>query len=158
MANSTPDNHARFIEHLDESHTAVVKVAEWLSKMGNTVQIAGLHKRKLHEDWKAYADGGDLFIQQRIEVKRRSVDFTSRKDWPYGDKFIVCAKHSFDRAKQKPYAYLILNSSMTHAAVVKVASSRKQWTVEQKTDTRYPDTYRQDFYLCPIELVRFIKL
>ena len=98
------DNHKKFLSHLDESANAVHYIAKWLLNKGYNVQINAASRANSHEDWKAHVDSGDLFIQQRIEVKHLSCDFSSAETWPFGGKFIVCAKHSWDRAQPKPYA------------------------------------------------------
>lgn len=109
-----------------------------------------------HLDWKAHADSGDLFISQRVEVKQLSVCFTCAADWPFGEKFIVCARHAFDRAKPKPYAYVILSADREAIAFVK-ADTSGQWRVERRKDSRY-DNVEQEFYLVPVSLVGFFKI
>jgi hypothetical protein len=100
-----------------------------------------------------HVDNGDLYINMRVEVKTLGITFTNRADWKFGDKFIVCAKHSFDNAKPKPYAYIIQSADLKHIAVVHSATC-KQWYSEARKDSRYEDV-TQDFYLCPIDLVKF---
>jgi len=97
-----------------------------------------------------------LFVHQRVEVKQLSANFTGAKDWPFGCKFIVCAKHAFDRARPKPYALVILSASGEHAAVV-FASDARSWTVETRCDRRY-ESVTQEFYFSPMELVRFFPM
>ena len=124
--------------------------------MGYPVSIPPTFVAPSHEEREEYADDGDLYVGQRVEVKRLGVEFTGRADWPFGSKFIVCAKHSFDRAKPKPYRYYYLNKSETHAAIV-MGSSHKSWYCETKKDSRYEDMV-QDCYMCPMHLVKFISL
>ena len=124
--------------------------------MGYPVSVPPTFVAPSHEEWEEYADDGDLYVGQRVEVKKLGVEFTGRADWPFGSKFIVCAKHSFDRAKPKPYRYYYLNKSETHAAIV-MGSSHKSWYCETKKDSRYEDMV-QDCYMCPIHLVKFISL
>lgn len=153
---ATEGNHQRFLQHLSESGGAVWEVAMMLQDRGYFVSVAPTSKAARHEDWKQHADQGDLFISQRVEVKRLGVDFTGQEDWPFGDKFIVCAKHSFDRAFPRPYAYVILSSSGQYAATV-FTSDCDKWTVEQRTDKRY-ENVSQEFYFCPFHLVRFFRM
>jgi hypothetical protein len=143
----------RFAKHLSDSIADVWDVAQWLSSRGHSVTVNPTFIAPSHEEWEDYADGGDLFITQRVEVKRLSAEFTSAQDWPFKDKFIVCAKHAWDRAKPKPYAFIYLNKSKTHMAVVK-GDTHKFWEVEQRTDKRY-DSMTQSFYFCPLEKVVF---
>lgn len=149
-------NHAKFIEHLDQSQDGVWHVARWLSAIGYSVQITPTTKAESHDDWKNHADAGDIQLLQRVEVKTLSIHFTGKDDWPFKEKFIVCARHAFDRSTVKPFAFVILNSAKTHAAIVK-GETHPSWTVETRTDSRY-ENVSQEFYLCPIDKVKFIRI
>jgi hypothetical protein len=69
----------------------------------------------------------------------------------------VCGRESFDRARPKPYGYVILNRAGTHAAFVR-ASDSAQWRVESRRDSRYQGDLAQEFYFSPLPLVQFFKL
>ena len=157
------DNHQRFLLHLDRSQDALFVVARHLYRQGNSLKMDGVRKRPKSADPKDFADNGDIYIQpenefdwQRIEVKGLSVDFTNANDWPYKSKFLVCAKHSYDDAEPKPNRYYILNKAKTHAAIVDGKTSIL-WTVESRADSRYINL-KQDFYLCPMEIIKWQKL
>jgi len=150
------DNHNKFLEHLEASSSGVLKAAEWLIKKGINVRIPGMQKAPTHAEWKKYVDSGDIFIEKRVEIKTLSATFTSKIDWPFRDKFIVCAKHAWETAKPKPYIFMILNESGSHAAIVKQETSEK-WYIEKRKDSRY-DNVEQEFFFCPINLVQFIEL
>ena len=143
----------RFVKHLSESHEGVISAANWLNSLGYSVTIPPSTVSDSYENRMKHVDNGDLYINMRIEVKTLGITFTSRADWKFGDKFIVCAKHSFDNAKPKPYAYIIQSADLKHIAVVHTHTF-KQWYSEKRKDSRYEDV-TQDFYLCPIDLVRF---
>jgi len=149
-------DHTRFIEHLDASNPTVFQCAKFFYDKGIQVAISPMSKSKGYDDRLDHTDDGDLFIQQRIEVKGLSADFTNGADWPFGAEFIVCAAHSYDRAKPKPYAYMILNRNRTHVAIV-YGKSRPHWTSKRIKDGRYEDM-TQKFYLCPLEHVDFRQL
>ncbi len=143
----------KFVQHLSESHEGVISAANWLNSLGYSVTIPPTSVAESYETRMNHVDKGDLYINMRVEVKRLGVTFTSKADWPFGEKFIVCAKHSFDNAKPKPYAYIIQSQDLQHIAVVNSATC-KQWYSEKRKDSRYEDV-TQDFYLCPIDLVKF---
>lgn len=145
----------KFKKHLAQSHGAVWKVAQYLSNKGHPITVPPTFVAPNHDEWKEYADDGDIYMGQRIEVKQRGFYFSSRNDWPY-KSFMVCAKHSFDNAKPKPYAYFILNKEGSFAAVV-MGSSHKSWYCETKKDSRYEDMV-QSFYMSPMNLVKFVEL
>jgi hypothetical protein len=150
--------HEKFIENLTGSMDAVWNVAMWwLQSIGYPVTVNPQSLAPTREQWKEYADQGDLVIQHRIEVKQISRAFTSAADWPFGRKFIVCARHSFDRAKPKPYAYIIVSADGLYYASVSV-STAERWYVETRADVRYGEDYKQEFYLCPLELVKWGRL
>ena len=148
------ENHKRFLNHLDKSTDAVFAVAKWLNSKGIPCTINPMQTPEDYED-KA-KDSGDIWIQQKVEVKKVSASFTSGEDWPFKD-FIICASHSFDDAFPKPYKYIILNNDMTYAGLVDVKTTKQKWYKESRTDSRYLD-YTQEFYFCPIHLVEFTKL
>ena len=143
----------KFVKHLSESHEGVISAANWLNSLGYSVTIPPSTVSDSYENRMKHVDNGDLYINMRVEVKTLGITFTSRADWKFGDKFIVCAKHSFDNAKPKPYAYIIQSADLKHIAVVH-STTFKQWYSEPRKDSRYEDV-TQDFYLCPIDLVRF---
>lgn len=148
-------DHQKFLGYLNDSKAGVVKAACWLNSKGYQVSIPPSSSSLSYEDRMKHVDHGDLFIQQRVEIKVLTVDFTSSEDWPYGKNFIVCAKHSFDNATPKPYMYLIHNNRMTHVAVV-MCSTRQHWTVDRRKDRRFEDQ-NQEYYFCPIDKVLFME-
>lgn len=150
-------NHDRFLKHLDKSQEAVWRVAGWLNdKKKLPVQVNPGGRAPLSSEHESYADNGDLTVGMRVEVKRLSRSFTGRDDWPFKD-FMVCARHSWDKAVQKPYAYVIVNKEGTHAALVK-GETYPSWDVIERSDRRYEHGYSQEFYLCPLELVKWEKM
>lgn len=150
------ENHRKFLEHLRASDSTVDMIAGWLRRKGFETVRKPATEAPTRDQWESHADKGDLYVLKRIEVKRLSVDFTCLEDWPYGPKFIVCARHSFDLANPKPASYVIVNSHGTHAAVVDSRDSGN-WYSEWRRDSRYKDV-AQEFYLSPLKLVKFIKL
>lgn len=149
------ENFERFREHLATSEKGVRFAADYLLSLGHDVLIKATHCAPSREQWKEFADDGDLYIQQRVEVKHLSADFSSNH-WPFGKKFLVCAKHSFDRSKPKPFAYLYFSRDRKCVASV-LGSSRPHWYVEKRTDRRY-ENYEQEFYLCPLSHVKFTMI
>jgi hypothetical protein len=143
----------RFRQHLEDSKFGVQVIADWFTMNGYAVRLPPVRVCKNHAEWKAFADDGDLFIESRIEVKHLGVDFTCREDWPFGEKFIVCAKHSWDRAQPKPQAYYVLNKQASHLAIV-LGRTSNEWFVEERRDSRYDDV-EQSFYFCPLDKVIF---
>jgi len=148
-------NFDKFKENLVKSQEGVNFAANYLLSMGHDVLVKATHIAPSREQWKDYTDSGDLYIQQRIEIKHLSAQFTDSY-WPFGSKFLVCAKHSFDQSTPKPYAYLYFSKDKDYVASV-LATTRPHWYVEPRTDKRY-EQYQQDFYLCPLEHVRFTKV
>ena len=138
----------KFLERFVGSHSAVEHSAEWLKSLGcKNITIPKPKLAPSHAQWKQYADKGDLFVgKTRIEVKgllKKRYWFTRNYEYPY-DNWIICAKHSYDRAIQKPYAYLIWNYKRTHVGIVKV-NTLKQWKVTKIKDPNY-DRY-EDMYV-----------
>jgi hypothetical protein len=143
-----------FAEDLLYSHGVVLLVARFLGARGHSVHIPGLRIRPDVSHLSDYADGGDLFVCQRVEVKQRRFDFSGRGNYPY-QTVTVDVAHAWDRANPKPAAYYIVNHDGTHAAIVR-ASTASKWVKVSKTD-RQKNRVRQ-FYECPLELVSFVEL
>jgi len=98
-----------------------------------------------------YGDSGDLEIMQRVEVKHRPrLTFTCKEDFPFRT-LIVDVCHAYDRARPKPYAYIILNREMTVAFVV-YCSTFKHWVRVRKLDTA--KHREREFYEVPLDFVR----
>ena len=92
---------------------------------------------------------------QRIEVKRRrSLTFTSKEDFRY-ESLIVDVCHTYDKAKIKPYAYIILNEKMD-CAFIAYSKHQKHWKKTLKSD-RFKGRGRE-FYECPMEYIKFVKI
>jgi len=149
-------NHDRFLTHLRASDSARWLVASWLVSRGHLVSLQPQRYAPSADKWKEYADKGDLMISFRIEVKQRSFDFTSREDWPFKGDFIVCARHSFDDARPKPFGYIHVNRAGTHAGYVR-SSSARTWHIENVKDSRY-DNVAQETYFAPLNVVTFFAL
>jgi hypothetical protein len=144
-----------FPSDLEESQIAVWRVARWLVERGNNVTVRATHVRDTLENMADFSDEGDIEIVQRVEVKRRpDIEFRSRETFPY-DSIIVDVAHAWDRARPKPFTYIILNASRTYAAIVR-GETFKWWTKTKKRD-RFKKRDRT-FYECPIEHVTFISL
>jgi len=153
-------NHRKFLNHLDNSSEAVFITALYLHKLGLDVRINAMQKAKSHKDWKDFKDDGDMNIYKgnksyRIEVKGLSCNFTNGSDWSFKD-FIVCAKHSYDNATPKPYAYMILNKNKTHIAIVNT-KTYLDWEVVTRKDSRY-ENVTQEFYTCPLNKIQWRTL
>jgi hypothetical protein len=151
-------NHERFLSHLDESNRDAWLVAMWLQSKGKTVSVSAVHKAPSADQYEDFVDGGDLVLHRRAEVKGLSANFTGSHDWPFGNKFIVCSKDSFDRAKQKPELFFYLNNEKTHLAILDVRETKHSWFTEERHDARYGDNYKQLFYLCRPDQVKFIPM
>lgn len=147
------ENHRRFLTHLRRSTEAVDFARSWLVEQGFDVLQKAVRTAPDASQWEEYADDGDLYIQQRVEVKRLGVKFTPTH-WPYGSKFIVCAKHAFDREKAKPFGFIILSNDLACAACLR-SSTKDRWHAERRNDSRYQGV-NQDFYFAPLDCVDFL--
>ena len=154
--NTKDRDHARFVKHLNESKEGVWLVANWLNTKGFDVTVTANGVSKGYEDRMDFVDSGDLYINQRVEVKSLSAEFTSKDDWPFGKELIVCAKHSYDNAIPKPYMYVLLSKDKTHAIFI-MGRDHGKWTVKKYKDKRY-ENMEQEFYISSVEDVVFSKL
>jgi len=144
----------KFVERFNASHDAVEHTVKWLKSLG--VKNIRVPKSKLapsHSQWKKYTDDGDLFVgSKRLEVKgmmAKQYWFTAWHEFPYTN-WTVCAKHSYDRANPKPYAYLMWNNKRTHVAIIKT-DTYKWWKTIEIKDPNYPTA--QELYVVSPTLV-----
>ena len=138
----------KFKERFTNSHKAVKHTEEWFKSLGcKNISIPRSRLAPSRSEWKDYTDNGDIYIgKTRFEVKGLVADkywFTTVYEYPY-DNWIICAKHSYDRATPKPYAYLVWNNRLTHVGIIKT-NTYKEWRILALKDPNYP-TF-QDFYV-----------
>lgn len=145
-----------FTADLRESHETAWLVARWLQGRGHDIVVYGHHERPSVEQMSQFNDGGaDIAIVQKIDVKRRpTMQFTCREDFPYPTLLVVHI-HTYDRAKSKPWAYVNVNASGTHAAIV-MGDTAKHWAKVTKFDKA--KRRERHYYECPVEWVRFVCL
>jgi hypothetical protein len=143
-----------FREDLRASRVSVEIVARWLSDRGYPVIVRPVFERPSFEEMHDYSDDGDLEILQRIEVKQRTFDFTSKDNFPYPTLFVDNC-HSYDNARPKPFAYVLLNKAMTHAFIVECRTF-KHWKAIEVFDRK--KKRMRKVYECPIGHATFVEL
>ena len=147
-------NLQEFHESLEASKEGVWKIARWLSDQGHQVTVNSTAKTPSVGQRALYSDSGDLSINQRIEVKQISADFTSADDWPYSC-MLLCSKTSWESASPKPHAIIHLSASGNTAAVV-MGSTSERW----KVVSRQPkgDPYPHENMATDLGNVRFFTI
>lgn len=145
-----------FVDDLRRSQDSVDVAAKWLRSQGYPLVVRPTFVRPTSDQMAEFSDSGDLEIMQRVEVKQRvDIDFTSADDFPY-QTVIVDACHCYDKARPKPYAYIIFNSQLTHAMVVNVRETIGAWSRTVKLDRK--KNRRRKFYECPVSEARFVTI
>lgn len=99
-------------------------------------------------------DDGDMMVLARIEHKARSLDFTSREDYPFST-VIIDETYKIDSKKDKVLMYVIENREGTHAAVV-YGFTKSLWKVKEKYDTQRERMCKN--YEVDKNMVRFCKV
>lgn len=147
-------NDADFIAALQHSQHTVNKVAAWLERGGYKVRVPETRIRPEREQWQQYSDDGDLFIEERVEVKQRpDIDFTGPADFPY-QTVIVDRAHRIEGTKPLPLAWVIVNASGTVAIIVQ-RNTRNDWRKAQLYNRK--DKEWRDYYECPLRVCTFVK-
>jgi len=156
--------HKKFKKHLMASKKAVDIVAAQFRQSGYEVSVPVTKVAPNYSNWEEYADDGDLFVTLRdskvirVEVKGLRYKFTCRADWPFAHgNTVVCARHAWDRAKQKPSMFILTNGAMDHVAIVK-ASTEKYWFKKVLGDPRYGSEYKQEFYMVSTDKAVFRRM
>lgn len=145
---------AEFVRDWQASHGPVMDVALWLKRIGYDVKLNVPDLRPDAAERFRYSDTGDIEVLQRIEVKRRSIDFTSAGDYPFPTIF-VDEVYKVDARLKGLLGFVIVNAAGTHAACVTPAT-KPRWTRETKFDLRQQRDCT--WYCCPPELAFFGRI
>jgi len=150
-------DHQQLLVNVSKSYGAVWTAAQWLSIRGHAVVIkpSKVLATDGYNSRMKYTDSGDLEVNMRVEVKERSFTFSSAMDWPYRS-IIICAKHVWDKALQKPYAFIYVSKDGENLAIV-YGSSHRRWIIEVVKDGRY-EAMQQECYVAPLEYAHFEKV
>ena len=150
---------AEFIRSLEDARPSVFRVAEWINRGSSVVPSRTVIIPAL--DYFAGTDDGDLFVQDKIgvrlkvEVKHKKNDyFTCADDFNFSD-MIVSNVNTVRRQWGTVIAYVIVNTPMTHAAVI-LFEHQDKWT----TKSIYAKNTKkvEQFFLCPKEHAIFVKI
>ena len=147
------EQHARFLERLSRSSTAVFVVAKWLHAKGKTIELPALRFAPTAADADHFIDAGDIIVveRRRVEVKHLGVTFSDAATWPFKEAF-VSNKSAVDRSIHEVAAWISVSADFKAAAIVP-AGSRRHWYLK---DVRASNTSNvEQFYVCPLEHVEF---
>ena len=128
-----------FSRKFANSRSAVFKVAEYLNREKNCeVCIPAMRLAPDPEFADQYKDDGDIIVNGKyiVEVKGSSKLFYGMDDYPF-DEVMIANVQSADR--YNAHAYFIVNSELSHAAIVR-GSTKNKWTkrlvFEKERDTK----------------------
>lgn len=125
-----------FLKELKESREAVHRFAWKCRSDGVMAWVAPERTRPSYKERGDYSDSGDMLVQGRVEHKhRKTLAFTSEKDYPYRTVFVCEAYREDRKTGDEPIAYVIENSDGTHAAVV-YGWTRDKWEKESVYDKK----------------------
>lgn len=117
------NSHKEFLSRLDASRKSTFLVAEYLHRAGYTVYVPAFDYRDENSNWEDHVDDGDLYIwkkrddMKRIDVKHVSVEFTTRDSFRFSHIFVADIR-AVERADPFPLAYITVNQSCTHMAII----------------------------------------
>jgi len=137
------------------SRAAVFKVAEFLNREKNcTVTVPQMQLAPDPTYASEYRDDGDITVNgdHIVEVKHRSLSFTSAATYRYDD-IIIANVESADR--HDAYAYFIVNKPMTHAAIV-YGKTKPKWYKRTVREIERGTT--EEKYLCDKKDAVFVQL
>lgn len=147
------EQHAKFLERLGGSSTAVFVVAKWLHAKGKTIELPALRFAPTAGDAEQFVDAGDIVLveRKRVEVKHLGVTFADAATWPFKEAF-VSNKAAVDRSIHEVAAWVSVSADLKAAAIVP-AKSRGHWYLK---DVRASNTGNvEQFYVCPLDHVEF---
>lgn len=145
----------QFLAALQQSHGHVAAVASWMSGLKFDVLIRPVVARPSFDVRNEFIDSGDIEIRQRVEVKKRGIDFTSASDYPY-QTVIVDEQYKVDRIPiSHLYGYVVVNKAGTHVCCIS-KHTKPHWLLSTKFDRK--DGQDRTFYECPVEHCVFFAL
>jgi hypothetical protein len=152
--------HKRFLNDLDGSRHSMFVVAEWLHGQGYSVEIPAFRKAPTAADHAEYSDDGDVFVfvhwhydvRRRYEIKNLSVCFTSRSDWPFGNRIYVDRAAKVERAAKDVIGWITVSSDFGALAIIPSNTSEHWRKIEvfNKKSNRWEWTYS-----CPLAYATF---
>lgn len=158
------NSHQEFLGRLDASRKSTFLVAEYLHRSGYSVHIPAFDYRDENSKWEDHVDDGDLFIwkrrdglwkqpddMKRIDVKHVSMEFTTRDSFRFPHIFVADIR-AIKRANPFPLAYITVNNSCTHMAII-WGKTKEHW---QEYDVYASNTDKMITVMrCPVEHVDF---
>lgn len=134
------DDEQGFLAELSRGRKAEMTIAVDLLARGFGVKVGGLFLREEKSD--DFSEQADITLDTGIvlEVKSRSIKFSTPQDYPYKTAF-VCAVKRWDKRRLRPHATLLM-SEKTGAVLVVPTSTEKHWTQETIFDRHrgHPET------------------
>lgn len=153
----TENSREAFSRRLDASRKSTFLVAEYLHKAGYNVNIPAFDYNEDNGPWEDHVDDGDLYIWRkgedpwRIDVKHVSVEFTTRESFRYSHIFVADIR-AVERANPFPLAYITVNNSCTHMAII-WGKTKKLW---EPYDVYASNTDKMITVMrCPVQHVDF---
>ncbi len=146
------DSDEDFLRDFDASAKAVNKFASRMRRRGVCMWLPPTEVRPDSSVRADYSDNGDLILQGRVEHKVRTIDFTTRDDYPFPTVIVDEKRIEDGKAEDPVIAYVIENKAGTHAAVV-YGWTKPRWQTMTRFD-RLRDRERT-FYVVSKSLVRF---
>lgn len=143
-----------FPKDLKDSAETVNMAADKIRAAGVKVDVPEIIVRPDILEWRGYSDGGDMWAihptgyNERLEVKKRNLKFTSAADFPY-ETIIVDISRTFEDALEggnTPFAYFFSNQD--HSAWVAVlGASHPLWKKTAMWDRK--KHRKREFLLAP---------
>jgi hypothetical protein len=140
-----------FKDDLKESQKYVWKAAKWLNSIGHSAAVNPTYVRPAASQRAEYSDGGDITMLQRVEVKRRKIEFKTKEEWPYPTVMVDVA-HTYDSKRPKPFMYIIQNNDATAGFIIMGSTDSTWQRVSRKTAGRV-----RDHYECPLDQAVFVS-
>jgi hypothetical protein len=140
-------------------------VAFYLWHKQDSIVIPAMTKAPRHADYRQHQDNGDIYLvgrpggkpEMRVEVKRISKNFSGPKDWPYGNKFIVCPVSRFDNVRPTPGVVIIVSNDLCNLGIV-WAGTKEHWWVAPCPDKKRPDDKPKPTYYTHPKRVEYVNL
>ena len=139
-------------------------VGQWLHHKGYSVEIPAFEIAPSIAEYADYQDNGDVFVfvywhydvRHRYEIRHLpDTHFTSRANWPYGDRIFVDKKEKVDTARHEVLAWVTVSDDYRTIAVIP-RNTNDQWYLTKVNNTKRGRI--EDTYAAPLSCADFERL
>lgn len=148
--------NSRMIQSIVDSDVVVRRYRDEMEARGCHMLKPPLKVCPAGKDPRYYSDGGDLFMIKKIEVKARSLNFTSRDDFPFSSLIVDEVDRVDVNTPADCSGYCIVSGGGRGSHFAFIPMSTKRFWIKRSNRDQFTGAPRLN-YECPVEHIIFSK-